>query len=38
MGKAHGAAGGTGCTNKPNVRQDKLGKEDVREYVMNGNL
>ena len=24
--------------NKPNVRQDKLGKEDVREYVMNGNL
>ena len=24
--------------NKPNVRQDKLGKEDVHEYFMSGNL
>jgi hypothetical protein len=26
------------CTNKANVRQDKLGKEDVHGYVLNGNL
>ena len=24
--------------NEPNVRQDKLGKEDVHEYFVNGNL
>jgi hypothetical protein len=29
---------GAGCTNKPNVRQEKLGKEDVHGYVLNGNL
>ena len=29
---------GANAQNEPNVRQDKLGKEDVHEYFVNGNL